>query len=165
MSLYSQKKRTYVLYWFLLLPRQLFCYFHPIADVILYLILLYIMSVREQWWIIKEWVEHWYFLLAYFSWMFKIRIWFNLSNRLNGIMRANEFQQSINNINQTTSWRKPLIICGFIFVLCIVGGTTATNSGIYEFSMPCSIRFGDHMFPELVMEVIGVIKELYSFTR
>jgi hypothetical protein len=43
---------------------------------------------------------------------------------LNGIIRPEEFQESIKNINQASFLKKSLIICGLIFIFCMVGGIT-----------------------------------------
>lgn len=42
--------------------------------------------------------------------------------QLNGIISPDEFQQSINNINQSISSAISLIICALIFILFVVGG-------------------------------------------
>jgi len=69
---------------------------------------------------------------------------------LNGIITRDEFQQSIHNINQAVPSRKALVICGLIFIVCIVGGMilfiggglTAGRYRTYGFPVLIIIGFG-----------------------
>ncbi|CAF1097468.1 unnamed protein product [Adineta steineri] len=70
---------------------------------------------------------------------------------LNGIIRQDEFQQSIHNINQTISSRKSLLILGLICIICTVGGMILFISG----SLTAS-KLGSHGFPILLGIGLGV---------
>ena len=71
---------------------------------------------------------------------------------LNGIIRQDEFQQSIENINRTIRSRTPLVICGIIFVICILGGIILFITG------GSTARYVNASgFPVLVFVGLGVI--------
>lgn len=74
--------------------------------------------------------------------------------QLNGIISPVEFQQSIDQINHSIPSRKPLAICGAIFlalvitalVLFIVGGVTAAKSESFGFPPLIGVAIGLSLF-------------------
>ncbi|CAF4319547.1 unnamed protein product [Rotaria sp. Silwood2] len=80
---------------------------------------------------------------------------------LNGIIRPDEFQQSIENINKQISSRKPMIIIGLIAILClvsgmilfIIGGITRVASYSTGFPITVGIGFGLFGFGMLILSI------------
>jgi hypothetical protein len=71
--------------------------------------------------------------------------------RLNGIIGQDEFRESIENINRESSKRAPVIICGLIAILCLLGGIALFIAGGLT-----SVSTRTHGFPILVGVGIGV---------
>ncbi|CAF1240337.1 unnamed protein product [Rotaria sordida] len=92
---------------------------------------------------------------------------------LNGIIRPDEFQQSIENINRIISSRKSRIIVGLIailslssgMVLFILGGVTRIESHLAGFPILVGIGLGIFGFGMLVLSIGCCVVQLQTTTR
>ena len=75
---------------------------------------------------------------------------------LNGIISQSEFRESIENINRSVSFKKSLIACIMVFVVCVVVGLTLVAVGADSSTHSKAPGFNGVMIAGVIIPWLGV---------